>query len=205
MVDEEAEEKGNEDVEKKSGSSTLKIVVIAVTLAVLLGGGLVGGTFYLVSNMNDDQNASTATKKSKAGDEEEGDEEDEDEDEEEGDEDEDEDAEPAAPPQYHSMDPKFVVSFSDQTKARFMQFSLEIMTRDDEAIKQIQAHMPVVRSSLLMLFSSQGYEEMSTREGKEKLLQDTVANMNATLHKISGAKEQKEVVEAAYFNSFVVQ
>ena len=193
MAKEEQEEQENEseNVKKKSSSSTLKIILISVTLALLLGGGLVGGTFYFVSSMNVAVAPSSGASSEKA----------------DADEDEDEvaDSEPAEPPQYHSMDPKFVVSFNDQSKARFMQFSLEIMSRDKEVVTQIEAHMPVIRSSLLMLFSGQAYEEMMTREGKEKLLMDTTADINTVLQKISGETEDESIVEAAYFNSFVIQ
>ena len=175
----------NEAGEKKSGPSTLKIVIIAVTLALVLGGGLVGATFYFVSNMNDEQVSSKKDDTEASAEEAEG--------------------EPVLPPKYRSMDPKFVVSFSDQKKSRFMQFSLEIMSRDAEVIKQIESHMPVIRSSLLMLFGNQKHEDMVTREGKQKLLNDVVADINNSLQKIAGEDELQKNVEAAYFNSFVIQ
>ena len=194
MAKEPEENQESEDDDKKSGSSTLKIVIIAVSLALVLGGGLVGATFYFVSNMNAEQ-ASTA-KDGKDG----AEAADEDEEEEEVAE-----SEPVEPPQYHSMDPKFVVSFSDQSKARFMQFSVEVMTRDSDVIKHIETHMPVIRSSLLMLFGNQAYEDMVTREGKEKLLSDVTADINTVLEKLDGQAETESLVEAAYFNSFVIQ
>jgi len=189
MANKDKDEQEDENVKEKGASSTLKIVIISVTLAIFLGGGLVGGTFYFVSNMNDEQTAS-----SKSGT-----------DEDEAEEDGVDESMPAAPPMYYSMDPKFVVSFNNQSKARFMQFSLEIMSRDDGVIKQIEEHMPVIRSSLLMLFGGQGYEEMVTREGKEKLLTDTTVDINTTLQKITGGEKEVTLVEAAYFNSFVIQ
>lgn len=179
-------DKDKEEAGGKSGPSTMKIVIIAVVLALVFGGGLVGATFYFVTNMNEEE---AVVDQAEGEDGEEAAEE----------------AEPAAPAQYHSMDPKFVVSFGDQTKARFMQFSLEIMSRDSEVIKKIQDHSPVIRSSLLMLFGSQSYDVMVTREGKEQLLQDAVNDINASLQKISGAQEPVKAVEAAYFNSFVIQ
>jgi flagellar FliL protein len=103
------------------------------------------------------------------------------------------------------MDPKFMISFRNQNKARFMQFSLEVMSRDSEVNKKINQHMPVVRSNLLMLFGSQEYEAMVTREGKEKLLADTAADINATLKKVTGEDDPESSVEAAYFTSFVIQ
>jgi len=192
----EEKEKDNEEVVEKKGMSTVKIIILVVTLTLVLGGGLVGGTFYFVSSMNPPQASSTKDGADEVADD--------------GEEDVDEEEEVAEdkvmePPHYFSMDPKFVVSFSNQKYARFMQFSLEIMSRDPEIIKKIEEHNPVIRSSLLMLFGSQGYDEMVTREGKEKLLKDTAADINSTLQKVTGSADMANAVEAAYFTSFVIQ
>lgn len=181
------EEKEQEDTEKKSGLSTVKIVIIAVVLSGVIGGGLVGGTFYFVNAMNEEAEAAAAEAEAIENGEMEA------------------PAEPVLPPKYHSMDPKFIVSFNNQKGARFMQFSLEVMSRDDEVIKQLDDHMPVIRSSLLMLFGGQTYEVMVTREGKQKLLQEAVEDINNSLKMLAGDKEQVTTIEAAYFNSFVIQ
>lgn len=190
MAKDEKDESTAEEEVKKGGSS-MKVIIIAVVLTLVIGGGLVGGTFYFVNGMNADKEvAETDGEGGEEGDEEEA------------------AVEVVLPPMYQSMDPKFVVSFGDQSRARFMQFSLEIMSRDGDVIAKIKDHMPVVRSSLLMLFGSQTYEVMSTREGKQKLLQDTAADINTTLKKITGDTDNEEdvaMIEAAYFNSFVIQ
>ena len=189
------EEQEEQEEGKKKGSSTTKIIIITVLAAALLSGGLVGATFYFVSGMNADKE--TAARQT-----DENEEEDEDEDEEEEAE---EDEEPKGPAQYYSLDPKFVVSFRDQQSARFMQFSLEVMTRDKNVVKKISEHTPAIRSSLLMLFDSQGHDVMSTREGKKQLLLDITEDINETLSNVVDSSEEISVVEAAYFTSFVIQ
>ncbi len=171
-----------EEGEAKSGPSTMKIVIIAVIASVILSGAMVGGAMMFMGG--DDATAAEGG--------------------------EGEAGEPVekvlGPPQYHSMDPKFVISFSDQRRARFMQFSLQLMTRDNDVMKMLDAHMPAIRSNLLMLFGSQKYEDMVTREGKQKLLKDIVKDVNATLAKIAEETgEEPGVVNAAYFDSFVIQ
>ncbi|MGB5396131.1 MAG: flagellar basal body-associated FliL family protein [Gammaproteobacteria bacterium] len=173
-----------ETEEKKGGSSSLKIIIISVVLSVLLGGGLVGGTMFLLGDTADETAAAGA---------EEGEEPDEDAAE--------ENAVATGPVVYTALDPKFVVSFHDQRKARFMQFALQIMTRDNAVTKDIEMHMPAIRSNLLMLIGSQEYDVVSTREGKEKLLVDITDNINATLETLDATSG----VEAAYFESFVIQ
>lgn len=182
MAEEEKEEAGAEA--EKGGAPTMKVVIIAVLVSVLLSGGIVGGALVFLGMPGESETAENA---------------------EEGEEGEEEEEEVKGPPQYHSMDPKFVISFSDQRKARFMQFSLQLMTRNNEAMKMIDAHMPAVRSSLLMLFGIQQYEDMVTREGKEKLLQDVVNDVNNTITAVNDGEPIEPGVEKAYFNTFVIQ
>jgi flagellar FliL protein len=171
-------EKENEGGGNKAGNSTMKIVVIAVVLSIVLSGGIAGGVVLLLGGDDKAQQAADggADGESTAG-------------------------APSEPPIYHSMDPKFVVSFRDQKKARFMQFSFEIMTRDREVIDSIKEHSPAVRSNLLMLIDNQTSEKMTTREGKEQLLVEMAEDINKTLESIG----TKSGVETAYYNSFVIQ
>jgi len=179
-----AEEAKEEEAPTPAKSGNMKIIIIAVVATVLLLGGAVGGTLYFVMGAEDNSTADA-----------------------EGSEDSEEVAEeiPLEPPQYHSMDPKFVVSFRDQRNARFMQFSIEVMARNKDIIKQIEEHSPAVRSSLLMLFDNQSYELMSTREGKQKLLDDVIVDINETLKVVTGEEELVALFESAYFTSFVIQ
>ena len=212
MAIEEENLENEEDDKGIDKSSNLKIIIIAILATMLLGGGLVGATYYFVSGMQSTEKGSTKIARSEdaadadadAADGEE-DEDDEDDEEEDEDEDEDEDEEPKGPLIYHSMDPKFVVSFRDQRVARFMQFSFEVTTRDKAVIELLDGHSPAIRSNLLMLFDNQNNASMSTREGKQQLLVNIVSDINETLKKMTDKDELKAVVEAAYFTSFVIQ
>jgi flagellar FliL protein len=171
-------DKDNEESNNKGGNSTMKIVIVAVVVSIVLSGGIAGGVVFLLGGDDKSQQAAEG----------------------------DADGESAAaasaePPIYHSMDPKFVVSFRDQKQARFMQFSLEVMARDREVIDDIEEHNPAIRSNLLMLVDNQSSEEMNTREGKEQLLVEITKDINQTLDTVGG----KSGVEAAYYHSFVIQ
>jgi len=175
-----AEEAEDQESSNKGGNSTMKIVIIAVVLSIVLSGGIAGGMIFFLGGDDSKQQVIEDGK---------------------DDEEEVAETEPAEPPIYHSMDPKFVVSFRDQKKARFMQFSVDVMTRDDEVIKAIKQHNPAIRSNLLLLIDSQESEKMSTREGKEQFLVEITEDINQTLDNIGGTSG----VEAAYYNSFVIQ
>ena len=200
MAIEEENLENEEDDKGIDKSSNLKIIIIAILATMLLGGGLVGATYYFVSGMQSTEKGSTKIARSEDAVDGEEDEDDDDEEEEE-----DEDEEPKGPLIYHSMDPKFVVSFRDQRVARFMQFSFEVTTRDKAVIELLDGHSPAIRSNLLMLFDNQNNASMSTREGKQQLLVNIVSDINETLKKMTDKDELKAVVEAAYFTSFVIQ
>ena len=172
------------EVKEKKPLSTMKIVILVVVLASIISGGAVGLTLFLLA---DDSQQPAASAKAK----------DADTDDEEG-----EEGKAVEGPQiYHSLDPKFVVSFSDQRNTRFMQFTVQIMTRDENVISQIQEHNPAIRSNLLLLFYNKTSDLMSSREGKEQLLLEITEDINASLEKLVGASG----VEAAYFESFLIQ
>ena len=193
-IEDDVDDKTEKDGEGKTKktASTMKIVIIAVILASVLSGGIVGLTLFLMGG--DDSATAAKTEQTEA----EEDETDEgDEDAEEG----DEGGVAEGPPIYHRMDPKFVVSFSDQRMARFMQFSIQIMTRDKDVVAQIKEHNPAIRSNLLLLFDTQTAEVMSTREGKESLLVSITDDINASLENLADVSG----VEATYFESYVIQ
>ncbi len=168
------------EVKEKKPLSTMKIVILAVVLASIISGGVVGLTMFFLA---DDSQQPAASAKAKDADTD------------------DEEGEDEGPRIYHRLDPKFVVSFRDQRNARFMQFTVQIMTRDKNVISQIKEHNPAIRSNLLLLFNNKTSDLMSSREGKEQLLLEITEDINASLEKLADASG----VEAAYFESFLIQ
>jgi flagellar FliL protein len=108
---------------------------------------------------------------------------------------------PNAEPIYVDLAPPFTVNFQSSRGPRFLQIAVEVMTRGPEIKDLLKQHMPVIRSQLVLLFSSQSSEELATREGKEKLIQQTLATIQEVLKKETG----KKGVEAVYFTSLVMQ
>jgi len=111
-------------------------------------------------------------------------------------------AEPLLPAQYVALDPPFVVNFEADEQVRFLQVTVQLMSRDPATIEVLKANDPVVRNDLLLLFGGQKYSVVSTREGKEGLRQQTLAAVRKI---VAGAGGKPEKVEAVYFTSFVMQ
>lgn len=102
---------------------------------------------------------------------------------------------------YIPLDPAFVVNFEGRGPARFLQITVEVMARDPEVEEHVVKHMPVIRNNLVMLFSSQTFDEVSTLAGKEKLRESALVEVQ----KILEENTEDAVVEALYFTSFVMQ
>lgn len=103
---------------------------------------------------------------------------------------------------YQSLHPPLVVNFKDSAgTVHFMQATIEVMSRDQEVINAVREHTPAIRNALIMLLGSVEYEKVVTREGKEELLADVLAEVQSLMTKHIG----KPGVEAAYFSALVVQ
>lgn len=102
---------------------------------------------------------------------------------------------------YVALEPAFTVNFQGKGGARFLQLSVEVMTREPDVQDLLKKHMPMIRNDLVLLFSSKTSDELGTREGKEKLQKETLVGIQTVLEKEAGTKG----VEAVYFTSFVMQ
>lgn len=111
-------------------------------------------------------------------------------------------AEVVAPPVYLALDPAFVVNFDSGDTARFLQVSVQIMSRDPATVEMLKANDPVVRNNLLLLFGNQKFADLSTRAGKEALRTQALASVREV---IAAAGGHPEKLEAVYFTSFVMQ
>jgi len=102
---------------------------------------------------------------------------------------------------YVPIEPTFVVNFEGKSRVKFLQVSVEVMTRDQSVVKSIKKHMPAIRNNLTFLFSSRTYEDVKTIKGKERL-------RTAALEEVQDIMEQEtgnSAIEALYFTSFVTQ
>jgi flagellar protein FliL len=109
---------------------------------------------------------------------------------------------PSGPPIYVALDPPFVTNFEAEQLVRFLQLSVQVMTRDPATAALVKDSDPVIRNDLLILFSNQKYAELSTRDGKERLRTEALAAVRKVIAANGGKPER---VEAIYFTSFVMQ
>lgn len=111
---------------------------------------------------------------------------------------------PKAPPVYLAFDPPLVVSFQEESTMRFLQATVEVMARDEESINLVKTHMPIIRNNLLNAMSGRNVATLTSRDGKEELRKECLAEVQRVL-KANAGKDAKTTVEDLYFTSFVVQ
>jgi flagellar protein FliL len=101
---------------------------------------------------------------------------------------------------YYAFDPPMVVNFEDGSVVRFLQISMEVMAHDQKAIDSVQKNMPLIRNNLLLLMSNRNYQSLMSREGKDKLREEALAEIREVQKKQGGGD-----VDDLLFTSFVVQ
>lgn len=106
-----------------------------------------------------------------------------------------------APATYTALEPPFVVNFEDEGAIRFLQVTIEVMSRDPKVAEAVKLHMPAIRDQLIVLFSGSDYATLASREGKDQLRQQALE----TLKKILKAQGAPDAIEGLYFTNFVMQ
>ena len=106
-----------------------------------------------------------------------------------------------APLNYVPLDPPFVVNFSGDTDIRFLQVTLQVGTRDPSVVELVKEHRPAIRNSLVFLFGSQDPAALNTREGKEALRDQALAEIQKVMKSETGSAG----IDSVFFTSFVMQ
>jgi len=102
---------------------------------------------------------------------------------------------------YEVLAPAFVVNFNVNGRQRYMQVSVALMARDKDKVDALKAHMPVLRNNLVLLFSGQNFDNLTTPVGKEMLRQLATASVQELAKKEVG----DTTVEQVLFTNIVLQ
>ena len=110
--------------------------------------------------------------------------------------------EPPAPPLFVALDPPFVVNFEGDQQVRFLQITVQIMTRDPLTVELLKTNDPIMRNDLLLLFGNQKYDVLSTRAGREALRASALTTVR---HVVDSGGGKPDHIEQVLFTSFVMQ
>jgi flagellar FliL protein len=101
---------------------------------------------------------------------------------------------------YFAIDPPLVVNFEDGSAVRFLQITAEIMAKDPKSTEGFKANLPLVRNNLLLIMGNREFASLMTREGKEKLRSEALAELRSI-----AKKESFPEPDDVLFTQFVVQ
>ncbi len=106
----------------------------------------------------------------------------------------------AKAPVFLNLEP-FTVNLVEENGDHYLQVGIVYQMADDKAIDGAKVYMPVLRNKILLLLSSKRPSELSSLEGKNKLVADLIA---AARESIPGGTPERGVV-GAYLSAFVIQ
>ncbi|MFY8122928.1 MAG: flagellar basal body-associated FliL family protein [Silanimonas sp.] len=86
--------------------------------------------------------------------------------------------------------------------AKYLQVQIQLATKSEEGQKAIEAHLPAIRSALLVMFRQLTNEELSKPDVMVTLQDKALGETNKVLEAETG---KKETVTALLFTSFVTQ
>lgn len=189
----------SEEAKKKKKKRLMIIGLIVVVLGISIGATVLA--IKLLSAKSTPSEEDIATSESAEGSEED---------------DSEEDAKPTLPAIYYALKPNFTVNFDVNGRQRFLQAELTLMYRDPEILHFLELHMPDVRNGLVMLLSSQLFDDLQTLEGKEKLRAAALKTVQDILTKeqlrtAAADKEKTKTpknipnIEQVLFTHFVMQ
>ena len=101
---------------------------------------------------------------------------------------------------YYEFPGNFTTNLKESKK--FLQISLGVSTQyDDQVMANVDSHQLALRSEILTIMSTFSTEDISGREGKQKLADSLKNGINDVLIKVEGFGG----VENVHFTSFVLQ
>ena len=173
--------------EKKKGGGMMKIVMFVV-IGLVLVGGAVGTTLFLVGGNKADTEAVADAS--------------------------DSDAKPAkgekkkkkkqagAKPVFFEMTPPFVVNLNDtESNVRYLQVSVSLMTYSPEDMNQVKEYLPLIKNRLILLLGEQKFNALRTKQGKEALQAAALKTVREGLEEMTG----DPLVEGLFITSIVGQ
>jgi flagellar FliL protein len=101
-----------------------------------------------------------------------------------------------------SMIEPFVVNLADPGSRRYLRVNLTLeLKKPEEAEPLLEARMPQMRDTVLLLLSSKTTDQLLAPEGKITLRQELIEQIN----KVLKTKKLKRSVKNLYFTEFLIQ
>ena len=100
-------------------------------------------------------------------------------------------------PSYHSLD-KVIISVKGKRQTHYVMMEIAIENNDPEKMKEIDNYMPVIRNTLLKMFSEKTYEQLQEESDIDKLQKELKSTLLQELSEQSFVSNIKNVLLTKY-------
>ncbi len=102
---------------------------------------------------------------------------------------------------YFEIATPFVVNIQDETAMRFLQVNAQLVLSHPELKAQITKNLPAIQNVMMLVLSEQSVKEIRTLQGKQKLRDKTLKEVQEFLQKEIGDTAVTEIL----FTGFIIQ
>lgn len=102
---------------------------------------------------------------------------------------------------YFEIPTPFVVNLADKGSLAYLQVNAQLKITRPELKTVLNAHMPAIQHTMMMLLSEQSAQDINNVQGKQALRERTLKEVQGLLQ----AQIGEPAVEEVYFTSFIVQ
>ena len=102
---------------------------------------------------------------------------------------------------YFEITAPFVVNITNDGSTAFLQVNAQLKVSDEELKPHLTAHLPAIQHTVMMVLSQQTASGISSVQGKQKLREITLKEVQDFLTAQIGIP----VVEEIYFTGFIIQ
>jgi len=101
-----------------------------------------------------------------------------------------------------ALEPPFVVNLAaSEDGPHYLQVEIQLVTRDTNALANLERHAPAIRARLLMLLAQQSAADIADRAGKERLQKEALEEVQKLMRAETGNPSAEDLL----FTSFVTQ
>ncbi len=102
---------------------------------------------------------------------------------------------------YVDLVPSLVGNYGSGPRLKYYKADISLRVTGPEAQEKVTRHEPLIRNQLVMLFSQQADETLSSSDSKETLRQEALKQVQQVLH----SEEGLPLVDDLLFNNLIIQ
>lgn len=103
---------------------------------------------------------------------------------------------------YLDISPSFITNYDEGARLKYLKARVSLKVLVDDAA-MVMHHFPSIQNALVILFSSQAEENLTSTIGRESLRREALQEVRSVMSALENGGHKK--VEELYFTDFIVQ